>query len=120
MPAALHTSLPVPIDWTEVRPIVVQEIQRDRRLRVLLILNQAPEWLTNESVLKSVLPSMGHAVSSDLLRTELTWLQEQGLINLLQTSDLYVVRLTQRGQDVSRGAAQQPGVALPTDAPGDQ
>ena len=120
MPTALRTSLPVPIDWTESRPIVAQEIQRDRRLRVLLILTQAPAWLTNESVLKSVLPSMGHSVSSDLLRTELAWLQEQGLVDLMQTGDLYVARLSQRGQDVSRGAVQQPGVSPPTGAPGDE
>lgn len=113
MPSALRTA-PLVLPPVAVASVVAQEIQRDRRLRVLLTLAQAPAWVCNESVLKSVLRKLGHVVSTDLLRTELSWLQEQGLIDLEQASDLYVVRLLQRGQDVAYGASPQPGVASPT------
>lgn len=114
MPSALraapHAAKPI-----AAAPVIAQELQRDRRLRVLLTLGQAPVWTCNESVLKNVLRALGHAVSTDLLRTELAWLHEQGLLELEQTGDLYVARLVQRGEDVARGAAQQPGVAPPTE-----
>lgn len=113
MTSAIRAPLPVAIDFAAVRPVVAQGLQRDRRLRVLHILSEVPAFLTNEDVLKSVLLSLGHAVSADLLRTELLWLQEQGLIELRQTGDLYIARLLSRGQDVARGAAQQPGIASP-------
>lgn len=94
---------------------LTQVVQYDRRLRLLLILSAMPTGLSNESVLRRVLMAQGHAVSMDLLRTELAWLREQGLVILEQADNLYVARILPRGRDVGRGAAQQPGVASPSD-----
>jgi len=114
MPSIQRTSPLAEMDDAAMSRMAAREIQRDRRLRVLLILEHAPGRTSNESVLKSALGSLGHVVTTDLLRTELCWLQEQGLIAVSQTEDdLYLARLLSRGQDVASGAAQQPGVASP-------
>lgn len=89
-------------------------IQHDRRLRILHVLAQAPAGLSNEAVLKQAVLTLGHAVSTDLLRTELAWLDEQGLIALTVARGLYVARLLDRGADVGSGRAFQPGVGAPS------
>ena len=95
--------------------VLAQEVQYDRRLRVLLALDEMPTGLANEAVLRRVLLAVGHAVSIDLLRTELAWLDEQGLAVLEQSDVLYVARILPRGRDVGRGLVKQPGVASPLD-----
>lgn len=85
----------------------------DQRLIVLQTLEEDPGYSHNEGVLRSVLGSFGHQLSRDGLRTELAWLQEQGLIQLSDAGGVQVARLTARGQDVATGAARAPGVARP-------
>ena len=85
----------------------------DQRLVILQALEQDPGYSHNEAVLRSVLESVGHTVSRDALRTELAWLQEQGLVTITQAGDIQVVRLTARGEDVALGRARVPAVARP-------
>lgn len=92
--------------------VMTKAMREDRRLRVLQSLLIAPASVANESVLRGVLMEIGHAVSADLMRTELSWLDEQGLVDVVENGDLYVVRITVRGRDVARGLAKQPGVAI--------
>ena len=63
--------------------------------------------------LGGILAMFGHKVSRDRLRTVLAWLAEQGLILVNDPGGLKVARLTARGQDVSCGAADCPGVKRP-------
>lgn len=88
-------------------------IQSDLRLVVLQVLNSDADYSHNESVLKAALGAVGHGISSDKLRTELTWLEEQELVKVENVSGLMVARLTARGQDVAIGAAVVPGVKRP-------
>lgn len=85
----------------------------DQRLIVLQALEEDPGYSHNEAVLRSVLGNFGHQISRDGLRTELAWLQEQGLITIADAGGIQVARLTARGQDVATGAARVPGVARP-------
>lgn len=85
----------------------------DQRLIVLQALEEDPGYSHNEGVLRSVLATMGHQVSRDALRTELAWLQEQGLIMVSDAGGVQVAKLTSRGQDVALGSARVPGVARP-------
>jgi len=88
-------------------------VKADLRLVVLLSLAQDPGYAHNEYVLKEVLAAMGHGVSRDKLRTELSWLAEQGLVESRDVSGTMVVKLTGRGKDVADGAAVVPGVKRP-------
>ncbi len=88
-------------------------VQEDMRLVVLRVLNEDASYSHNEHVLRSVLRSLGHTVSLDKLRTELTWLNEQGLISAVDTAGVMVAKLTARGLDVASGAVVIPGVKRP-------
>ncbi|MEI7250287.1 ArsR family transcriptional regulator [Pectobacterium versatile] len=92
-------------------PAISKIMQEDRRMRILHILIASPAQLTNEDVLKKALRIVGHAISSDLLRTEIMWGAEQGLLEAWNENDLYIVQLTQRGEDIGRGVANTSGVA---------
>ena len=85
----------------------------DQRLAVLQALEQDPDYSHNEHVLGRVLQAVGHGISSDLLRTHLSWLAEQGLITTDDRAGLVVAKLTRRGEDVALGRSRVPGVARP-------
>lgn len=92
---------------------IQQVLQEDRRLVVLRILNEMPGYEANDSVLDNSLDAYGHKVSRDLVRTEMHWLQEQGLITLRDVAGTQVAKITQRGIDVAEGQARHPGVKRP-------
>lgn len=84
----------------------------DARLRVLRLLVEAPVYSSNEVILRQRLAEeFGHNLGRDKLRTELTWLDEQGLITVQTPGGVWVVTLNSRGSDVARGVAKTPGVA---------
>lgn len=82
----------------------------DLRLVVLILLADAGGYALNAYVLHRMLPGLGHHVSLDGLKTQLAWLEEQGLVSLVQDPPLVVATLTDRGLDVSAGNAVAPGV----------
>lgn len=88
-------------------------IAADQRLAILQALEQDPDYSHNEHVLSRVLAAVGHGVSSDLLRTHLAWLAEQGLVAVEAVAGMQVAKLTRRGEDVALGRSRVPGVARP-------
>lgn len=88
-------------------------IQEDIRLVTLRVLNEDTGFSHNEYVIRRALSMMGHNISQDNLKTELHWLQEQGLIKLSGTEEISVATLTGRGRDVATGATVVPGVKRP-------
>jgi hypothetical protein len=92
-----------------------QTLSADRRLLILKALASANGYSASAMLLQAFLQSFGHSVSHDLVAGELAWLAEQGLVGLLENG---IATLTQRGLDVSKGAAQTPGVRRP--APGER
>ena len=91
-------------------------VNADRLLLILQTLREAADFTTNEVVLLASLAELGHRISRDMLRTDLAWLEEQGLLLAQQPSGVWVVTLTSRGYDVSLGLARVPGVARPRPA----
>jgi hypothetical protein len=85
----------------------------ERRLVILRVLFDQSGFTVSESVLQAALARFGHHVSRDLVRTEFTWLSEQGLITV-ERSQVFVAQLTPRGADVALGRATQPGVDRPS------
>ncbi len=64
----------------------------DIRLCVLRILAEDRGYSMNESVLQEVLGIFGHTVSRDRVKTELRWLEEQGLVTVENVVGVMVAR----------------------------
>jgi len=84
----------------------------DMRLAMLRSI-QDDGYALNESVLQSVLKLYGHNVSRDQVRTQIRWLEEQGLVSVEDVSGILVAQLTGRGMDVANGCAVVDGVKRP-------
>lgn len=91
-------------------------VTADRRLVILRLLDQAPSFRANDSILFSALPSVGHSCTRDQVRTDLHWLLEQGLVTIeeMASGNMIVATLTERGGDVQAGRAAVPGVKRPS------
>lgn len=89
-------------------------VTSDIRLVILRALEQDLGYSHNESIIHAILEKFGHKCSRDHVRTQLSWLQEQGLVTLDDVSGIYVATITQRGADVATGAATVPGVKRPS------
>lgn len=88
-------------------------VTQDIRLVILRMLAQDPDYSHNHIVLQQLLEQFGHSVSSDRMHTELSWLQEQGLVKVRSAGGIAVAKLTTRGDDVAQGRITVPGVQRP-------
>lgn len=90
-------------------------LDTEQRLAICELLEQDPDYSHNEQVLKRAMDMYGHNVGTDLLRNHVTWLEEQGLVTIDKTTlpNLWIIKVTARGQDVALGRTQIPGVARP-------
>lgn len=89
-------------------------LQKHLRLTLLRSLKDDPGYTMNESMLTDISEHYGFNPSRDNVRTELSWLKEQGLVTIDDGSGIMVATLTQRGEDVARGRATVPGVQRPS------
>lgn len=85
----------------------------DRRLCMLLALSQTAGHGANHYLLQVYLESVGHTVSHDQVKTDLSWLAEQGLLGLQNHNDTLIAKLTTRGLDTAAGRTSVPGVKRP-------
>ncbi len=83
------------------------------RLCLLRLLNDAPGRTANESVLHASVQSFGFAVSRDQLVTELSWLKEQGALDVGTIADLKIATGNLRTDDIVNDRAQVPGIQRP-------
>lgn len=83
--------------------------QENQRLCLLRSINDYG-GAANESIIQDCLDLYAHHLSRDSIRTHLTWLKEQGLVELDDISGCYIARLTDRGFDVVEGRSAVPGV----------
>lgn len=85
----------------------------DRRLIILRALDES-NYHANETVLKQVTEQLGHLPSRELIRADIGFLAEHGLIRLerlaTQSGELWIAHLLAGGRDVARGRAHA-GVA---------
>lgn len=93
-------------------------LQEDRRLVILRFLEGTAKYALNDSLLQTALETLGHIVSRDTVRADISWLAEQGLVTVDRSLvEVYVARLTPRGKDVATGNADVPGVKRPGPSP---
>lgn len=84
-------------------------LDADQRLCLLRSINDCG-GSANESVIQDCLDLYAHRVSRDAVRSHLTWLEEQGLVELDDLAGCFIAKLTQRGYDVTEGRSTVPGV----------
>ncbi len=90
------------------------ELERqDLRLCILRFLNEDADYTINESLLHTLVGTMGHHPSRDQLRTQIRWLQEQGLVTVEEPAGVLIPTLTERGRDVALGRGRVDGVKRP-------
>ena len=90
-----------------------QHITAHRRLTILSLLNAVYSYTLHELDLKQLLSGRGQAVATDILRADLHWLHEQGLVLAKQPDGIWFATLTAKGGDVQQGLSTVPGVARP-------
>ncbi|MGX9692937.1 VpaChn25_0724 family phage protein [Achromobacter anxifer] len=88
-------------------------LRHDQRLVLLRLLAEMPSYRANSSVLAIALERYGHAMTRDQVKTELRWLEEQGLLSIEDLDTVLVATLRERGQDVATGRTTVPGVKRP-------
>lgn len=87
----------------------------DRRLALLRLLEAEPDRAMNDSLLHKALEYLGHGTSRDVVRSDIAWLAELGLVHQERIIEaVLVATLTQRGEDVAKGRAVVPGIARPS------
>lgn len=87
---------------------------RTADMRLVILRSMAEDGNSlNESMLQSVLELFGHSVSRDKVRTEMRWLEEQGLVHIDSVAGVLVGRLTGRGADVAAGRCRLDGIKCP-------
>lgn len=85
------------------------------RLTILRVLAEAPAYKANDSLLTSACDHVGVPATRDQVRTQLAWLEENGLVRLEKPMEsLTIATATERGLDVSAGRANAPGVQRPS------
>jgi len=84
--------------------------RQDRRLLILKALASENDYAISDMVLRGLLSEYGHTESSDTIRIDLAWLEEQGLVTIEKVSASTVSTITERGLDVANGAARVPGI----------
>ncbi|WP_242095482.1 ArsR family transcriptional regulator [Sphingomonas sp. CROZ-RG-20F-R02-07] len=85
------------------------------RLAILRALTEAVQHTANDSTLFMEMERLGLPVTRDQLRTQLGWLEEQGLIRLSRPTDsLLAVTLRERGADVAVGRSFVDGIQRPS------
>jgi hypothetical protein len=89
-------------------------MREERRLVILRILADSPQYRTNSSVLASMLEHLGVPSTRDQVNTDLDWLAEQGLVVIEDLDFIRVAVLTARGGDVACGKATVSGVKRPS------
>lgn len=86
---------------------------QDLRLVILRTLAKASGYTANAYIIGRDLERNGHRESQDTIKTQLHWLDEQGLVRLVDDAPLLVATLTDRGLDVAEARATAPGVQRP-------
>ncbi|WP_291325274.1 ArsR family transcriptional regulator [Desulfovibrio sp. UCD-KL4C] len=87
-------------------------ISEHLRITILRLLDENNGTL-NDSLISDLVGPYGFNQSLDKIHTELSWLEEQGLIECSGESCI-VATLTRRGEDVAKCRVTVPGVKRPS------
>jgi hypothetical protein len=89
-------------------------LREHARLAILRLLEDAPRYTSNVSMMTNLLHSVGIAFTRDQIAGEVRWLSEQGLVTFDEHAAGFIVATaTVRGVEVAQGIATYPGVQRP-------
>ncbi len=84
-----------------------------RRLVILQLLKDDPDYKINDALLQELLAELGFGVSQAVLLSDLALLDDMQLISITELAGAVLAVLRNRGVDVACGTAVVPGVARP-------
>lgn len=87
-----------------------ETLREHARLAILRVLEDAPKYTSNVSMMTTILDKVGITFSRDQVEGEVTWLKEQGLLTTEDHSGFIVATATVRGVEVAQGVARYPGI----------
>lgn len=88
-------------------------VRKHRRIAILRHLKDCSEFTSNASILTDVLAGVGVNSTRAQIVTELHWLQEQGMVELVDKGDFVVARATESGVEIATGRATHPDIKRP-------
>lgn len=92
------------------------KIAEDRRLSILLLLKDEPDYSLNAYILRDALAMLGHSVGADVLFADTDMLESIGCVTQRTTSGIRVITATDKGVDVAMGRVVITGVKRPRPA----
>jgi len=97
-------------------PVYSDALREDRRSVILRVLHdQTSLSMSDSNIHDCIERGFGHMDSRDVVRDDLVWLEEHGLVQLehLQGGHIWMARLLQRGEDCVTGRTKVHGVKRP-------
>lgn len=90
-----------------------EELREHARIAILRLLEGAPKYTSNVSLMAAQLDKYGIGYTRDQVEGQIRWLEEQGLLTSESTDGFVIATATMRGVDVATGKVQHPGVQRP-------
>lgn len=91
-----------------------EELREHARLAILRMLEDAPRYTSNVSIMTDLLPRFGISYTRDQVEGELTWLAAQGMLTMEKLQGGFVVATaTTLGCEIAQGIATYPGIQRP-------
>jgi Fe2+ or Zn2+ uptake regulation protein len=91
------------------------EIKNEHQRRsILKALSAMVGYGANHSMVRDTCASFGVEMSNDTIKTQLYWLDEQGLVSVKVQGNYLLAELKARGQDVVDGLVFIPGIKCPS------
>ncbi|MCW8843358.1 MAG: hypothetical protein OQK00_08090 [Rhodobacteraceae bacterium] len=89
-------------------------LRKHARIAILRILEGAPRYTSNASMMQTILPAVGISFTRAQIVTELAWLEEQGMVETEEHREGFVVATaTVRGVEIAQGIATHPEIQRP-------
>ena len=84
------------------------------RIAILRFLEDAPRYTSNVSMLSTLLPSVGIAMSRSQITDEVRWLEAEELAEVVEAGEGFIiVTATVAGVEVAQGIVSHEGVQRP-------
>ncbi|REL32526.1 VpaChn25_0724 family phage protein [Thalassotalea euphylliae] len=94
--------------------MALQDIKNQHHRLSILRALEALGYRSNDSMIQDTCEAFHNIMSRDQVRTNLRWLEEQGLVTVDTVHDIMNATLTSRGQDVAHGKSFVDGVKRPS------
>ncbi len=89
-------------------------VRKHARISILRVLEDAPKYTSNVSMIATILQNVGIAFTRDQVVTEMHWLKDQGMVELEEHPGGFIVATANvRGVEIAQGIATHPEIQRP-------